>query len=525
VATRAYETLSRNFTQIFRRQQDDLPAHVTKDIYFEDQGPGHPDTGYFLDTVHGKRPIEFIQVNDSYHWVRLRRNQDTWETNQAGIYNGPEVGWWLIIDPQHPNYIPFEQEASIPHTLAAVTTALQQLPTRPNTPDHPTTMEGQQEDINVATGQAQADAQRINIITSPSNGALKGNPPIIFTGDRNTSRKFINNFDLWRLLNANNDTMKKPLSRVVTLLSYMDGDKVDAWKEEQMHILEKAANDGVQDTDEDLWNDFIGRFRNAFTNQNQREESYQKLCKLKQEESLDDFFTKFKQLAFEAGVPLDDKGTIETLKHGMNKGLTSAIINSPNYDPTADIPWTFKQWEEQARKSHLKWKAAAEFTQRRQGLFQMFKLAPQQTNNPGRGGFRRNNNWRNNRNDQRTTSQGGYHMDVDATTTTDINAIRQQHSEAKKADLMRSNSCFYCEKPGHRASNCRKKQADRGNFSGRSNNYREPTKAHVATMPNLQDPEELANFLKENMDYLSTDTRLGFIEKLMPTKDFTEALN
>ena len=78
-------------------------------------------------------------------------------------------------------------------------------------------MEGQQEDINVATGQAQAEAQRINIIT-PSNGALKGNPPVIFTGDRNTSRKFINNFDLWRLLNQNNDTMKKPLSRIVTSL-------------------------------------------------------------------------------------------------------------------------------------------------------------------------------------------------------------------------------------------------------------------------------------------------------------------
>jgi len=256
-------------------------------------------------------------------------------------------------------------------------------------------MEGQQEDINVATGQAQAETQRINIISHSSNSALKGNPPFIFTGDRNTSRKFINNFDLWKLLNQNNDTMKKPLSWVVTLLSYMDSDKVDTWKEEQMHILEKAANDGVPDMDEDLWNDFIGRFRNAFTNQNQREESYQKLCKLKQKESLNDFFTKFKQLAFKAGVPLDDKGTIETLKHAMNKGLTSAIINSPNFDPTTDIPWTFKQWEEQAHQSHLKWKAAAEFTQRRQGLFQAFKLAPRQTNNPGRGGYGRNNNWRN----------------------------------------------------------------------------------------------------------------------------------
>jgi len=321
--------------------------------------------------------------------------------------------------------------------------------------------------------------------------------------------------------------MKKPLSRIIALLSYMDGDKVDAWKEEQMTILEKAANNGVQETNEDLWNDFIGRFRNAFTNQNQREESYQKLCKLKQEESLDDFFAKFKQLAFEAGVPLDDKGTIKTLKHAINKGLTSTIINSPNFDPTAEVPWTFKQWEEQACQSHLKWKAAAEFTQRHQGLFQTFKLSPRQTNNPGRGSYGRNNNWRNNRNDRRTTSQGGYHMDVDATTTTDINATTsgQQHSEAKKADLMRSNLCFYCEKPGHRANVCHKKQADHGNFSGRSNNSRESARVHAAPiMSDIQDLDKLADYLKDNMDSFDEETRLGFVEKLMP-KDFPAALN
>jgi len=527
VATIQYGTLNDEFTRIIRRQQDDLPAHVTKDAYFEDHGVNNPNTGYHLDTPSGRTiPVEFIQANETYLWIQLHRHNDTWITNQGGIIrNNPDLGWWLIIDPQHPDYTPERQEASIPLTLAAVTTVLQQLPTRPNTPNHPTIMEGQQEDINVATGQAQADAQRINIIT-PSNGALKGNPPFIFTGDRNTSRKFVNNFDLWQLLNRHNDTMKKPLSCVVTLLSYMDGDKVDAWKEEQMHILEKAANDGVLETDEDLWRDFIERFKIAFTNQNQKEESYQKLCKLKQEDSLDDFFAKFKQLAFEAGVPLDDKGTIETLKHAMNKGLTSAIINSPDFDPTADVSWTFKQWEEQARKSHLKWKAAAEFTQRRQGLFQAFKLSPRQNNNPGQGGFGRNNNWRN-RNDRRTTSQGGYHMDVDATVTQNINATtsRQQHSEAKKAELMRSNSCFYCEKPGHRANVCRKKQADHSNFSDRSNNSREPTRANATPiMPDISDLDTFANYLKDNMDSFSEETRLGFVEKLM-AKDFPAALN
>jgi len=452
MATTQTYTLSNESTQIFRRQQDNLPEHVKVNIYFDDQGLGHPDTRYYLDTQRRQHaPIEFIKANDTYHWVRLRQTNNQWETNQKGIYTGPDVGWWIISDPQHPNHITYEQEASVPLTIAAVTTALQQLPTCPNTPDHPTTMEGQQEEINVATGQAQQDVQRINFITNTSNGALKGNPPFIFNGDRNKTTKFLLHWDLWYTVNKHNDTMKRPFSRIVTMLSYMDGTHVDAWKGEQLLNLHKEVEDGTPETDENLWHDYIEKFKNAFSNQNRRSEAYQELCKLKQGDSLDDFFAKFKQLTFEADVPLDNKGTIETLKHAMTQGLTSAIINSPTFDPTAKDPWTFKEWEEQARKSHLKWKAAAEFTQRCQGLFQAFKLAPRQVNNPGRGSYGRNNNWRN-KNDQRTTSQGGYHMDVDATVTTDINATAgrgQQHSKAKKAELMRSNLCFYCEIKGH----------------------------------------------------------------------------
>jgi len=192
VATTQTYTLSNKSTQIFRRQQDNLPEHVKVNIYFDDQGPGHPNTGYYLDTQRKQHvPIEFIKANGTYHWVRLCRTNNQWETNQRGIYTGPEVGWWIISDPQHPNHNIYQQEASIPLTIAAVTTALQQLPTCPNTPDYPTAMEGQQEEINVATGQAQQEAQRINVITNTSNGALKENPPPIFNGDRNKTHKFL----------------------------------------------------------------------------------------------------------------------------------------------------------------------------------------------------------------------------------------------------------------------------------------------------------------------------------------------
>ena len=119
-------------------------------------------------------------------------------------------------------------------------------------------------------------------------------------------------------------------------------------------------------------------------------------------------------------------------------------------------------------------------------------------------------------------------MDVDATVTTDINTTAgggQQHSEAKKVELMRNNLCFYCEKQGHCTNNCHKKQADCGNFSSRFNNPREPARAYVTpTMPDIQNLDNCANYLKENMDSFSKDVRLGFVEKLMP-KDFPGALN
>ena len=43
------------------------------------------------------------------------------------------------------------------------------------------------EEINTMTGQAGQEAQRINVITNPANGAPKGNPPFIFDGDGSTT--------------------------------------------------------------------------------------------------------------------------------------------------------------------------------------------------------------------------------------------------------------------------------------------------------------------------------------------------
>jgi len=274
-----------------------------------------------------------------------------------------------------------------------------------------------------------------------------------------------------------------------------------------MHKLQESIDDGAQETDEDLWDSFIERFKIAFTNQNQREEAYQKLCKLKQGESLDDFFVKFKQLAHKAGVPLDDKGTIETLKRAMNKPLTRAVIQSPDFNPNADVPWTFKKWEDQARMSHQKWLAASQYSQQKQGLYKAFGLKPNQGKNNQYG--------RNKISGPCTTSQGGYAMDVDA------NRMGQTHSDVKKQQLMDKNKCFYCEIKGHQACVCCKKIADcaKGGRTAKSDN---PTVRNQD--PIDMTPDNISGFLKDHMSLLDEDTKLSIIESLMP-KDFPQAQN
>jgi len=543
-------TLEQN-KRVHRRQQDDLPAHIKGKAYFEYHRAGHKDTGYYIDLpkkLHGT--VEFIKVEDDNFWVKLLWKDNQWYTNQGGVLHTSKLSSWIETDPQHPHYVNPEHYNPMLHTaieqsphkevlaggihhiatlqgtnpfteqtpiLPQIETAIQQgitipLDTIPAAAVQPqlsiqTTMAAQQDEINITTGQSEQEAHNINIITSPANGALKGNPPPIFSGDRSTTRKFINNFDLWKAINQHNDTMKKPFSRVVTLLTYMDGPLVDAWKEEQMHKLQESMDDGTQETDEDLWDSFIERFKIAFTNQNQKEEAYQKLCKLKQGESLDDFFAKFKQLAHEAGVPLDDKGTIETLKWAMNEPLTRAVIQSPDFNPNADVPWTFKKWEDQARMSHQKWLAASQYSQQKQGLYKAFGLKPNQG---------KNNQYRRNRTSgPRTTSQGGYAMDVDT------NRMGQTHSDAKKQQLMDENKCFYCEIKGHQACVCCKKIVDRAK-SGRTAKSDNPTVRNQD--PIDMTPDDISGFLKDHMGSLDEDTKLSIIESLMP-KDFSQAQN
>jgi len=98
-----------------------------------------------------------------------------------------------------------------------------------------------------------------------SNGALCGQPPTTFTGDRSKSAEFLREFCRWRLINKNNEASSIPFQRVLTALTYVKGPLVSNWADGQDKALETSTTTGgVTETDEVLWNDFKSAFKTAW---------------------------------------------------------------------------------------------------------------------------------------------------------------------------------------------------------------------------------------------------------------------
>jgi hypothetical protein len=127
--------------------------------------------------------------------------------------------------------------------------------------------------------------------------------------------------------------MSNPFSQVLTALTFIEGDWVNSWKENELKKLTDRVTSGVPETSKLHWQIFKDSFNEAFTNTNEKQEAYQSLTHLEQGDSLDYYVMEFKQLAKITKLDLDECRTIEIFKAGLKNGLMKAIIGSPHFDP------------------------------------------------------------------------------------------------------------------------------------------------------------------------------------------------
>jgi hypothetical protein len=219
-----------------------------------------------------------------------------------------------------------------------------------------------------------------------------------------------------------------------------------------------------------------------------RQEAYQNLTHLEQGDSLDHYVVEFKRLAKIAKLDLDECRTIEIFKAGLKTGLMKAIIGSPHFD-SLQLWETFDHWVREAHAQHLKWKMGLQYSTKspKQVKHALFHALKKKGNN------------------QRTTSQGGNAMDVD---TAQIGNLM----EAQKANLIKENKCFYCQKTGHCANVCYKKKCDKEEVT---------TTSQVNIVDTSSNQSKAAKTMDGIVGKMMDEEKLKLVKDLLP-KDFLQ---
>jgi hypothetical protein len=176
---------------------------------------------------------------------------------------------------------------------------------------------------------------------------------------------------------------------------------------------------GGDEEDEDLWQGFERRFKRAYISSTAKENAYVKLQTLKMKgDKLDEYIADFSTTIGELGWDFDSEISCHAFREGLATPLAREIIKMEG------IPESLTGWIRLAQKYHARWAMSRAFGyQGKREVPGRFKPQSHQTKKKERDPDA---------------------MDVDFT----------QLSPDKKEQLMKSGSCFRCEKQGHLSRNC-----------------------------------------------------------------------
>jgi Retrotransposon gag protein len=179
--------------------------------------------------------------------------------------------------------------------------------------------------------------------------SLCGSPPNIFDGTRDKVDSFLQAFGLYRAINRQHIRMREPYNRIMMMLSYMKGPKINDWVWEKATLLETVVSNGTANpNDEHVWNTFLEEFTDTFTDTTRREQATLDLINIQMKgEDLDTYISTFHHLRERAGWELDAQGTMLMFRRGLKRPLATAIVERMH-----PRPQTLQQWYQSARAHH-----------------------------------------------------------------------------------------------------------------------------------------------------------------------------
>ncbi len=108
----------------------------------------------------------------------------------------------------------------------------------------------------------------------------------------------------------------------MTFLSYIRGSLIDNWVQEQAQWLVDQIQGGVLQTEENLWQTIDTRFRQAYMDTAESTKAQHELKSLHMtKDNLNDFISRFQNLANKAGYNLDQRVTLDLFQNGLPNNL------------------------------------------------------------------------------------------------------------------------------------------------------------------------------------------------------------
>jgi Retrotransposon gag protein/Zinc knuckle len=443
-------------TEVTVQLVDNLPEHIKRDSNLDPEDFKH---GVFWDRntqsyaaqllslddttsqlYEQTEPVEFIQDQRTRleNWYKLYREvsdsrQVRYYTSIEHIIEGQGIRNWDKFDKRYPQLqtqkpSPTEQILSQGLTQIVSTSRSQ-----PLTPEGPTgalstiihnVTNPTNTPVTYSTYQLQTMATQV--MNQGEGGVLYGAPPPFFKGESKEANRFLLTFKGWRAVNSKKKTMMNPYSRVALILTFIDREDVQDWKEHQLDLLNEQITNGHAQTEEYLWNEFEWAFKVAFKDSSKVLNAQTQLNKLQQDrEGIKQYIVKFNHLLKQAKFDKDDKGLVNLFRKGLIPTLHESCIRSQPQ------PVSMQQWQDTAKKEHQIFQEI-QHIRFQQGLGQPIPVPKQKVQqNPTRF-------WR---------APGPNAMNVNLTTTTDPNLCL----------------CYNCQKPGHIKANCQSPRVQQTN--------------------------------------------------------------
>jgi Retrotransposon gag protein/Zinc knuckle len=435
-------------TEVTIRSVDDLPEHVKRDSNLDPEDFKH---GVFwnrethsytaqllsLDDETNQlykqiEPVKFIQDQRTSleNWYKLYRETPEngpirYYTSSKHIVEGQGVGNWDKFDkrfpqPQIQKPSPIEQILSQGLTQIVSTSGSQPLTPKGPTGTLSTIIHNITNPTNTPATSTlhQMQTMTTQVMNQGEGGVLYGAPPPFLRGDSKEADRFLLAFKGWRAVNSDKKAMMNLYSRVALILTFIDGEDVQDWKEHKLDLLNERIANGHTKTEEYLWNEFERVFKAAFKDSSKILNAQTQLNKLLQDgEGVERYIVKFNRLLKQAGFDEDDKGSVNLFRKGLLPPLHESCIRSQPQ------PISMQQWQDTAKKEHQIFREIQHVRfQRKLGQpIPIPKQKVQQT--PTRF-------WR---------APGPNVINIDLATTTDPNP----------------HLCYNCQKPGHIKANCR----------------------------------------------------------------------